>query len=160
MGVERLQRIIRPLDQLDAHRESRAALRQLEQPPQAGGAGIRHHAEHVRPLCGYAALPSGNRVHEPVHLPRVVEGAEQNAAALHRDDEHGRRDDVLGIGVAPDLLFERDDLAAIVERCERADHDCGPATATAARAGSSTAAAASLTSSSVTAWRLPGSRLS
>ena len=89
--------------------------------PRPGGAHLRRHAQHVRPLRRPAVLDRGHRVDEPAHRAAIVEGAEQDAAALDRDDQDRRRDDILGIGVAPDGLFEGGHLAAFVERGERSD---------------------------------------
>jgi hypothetical protein len=72
-------------------------------------------------------LERRHRIDEPLHRS-VVEGAEQDPAALHRHDQHRRRHDVLGVGVAPHFLLERDDALAVFERDEIANVDhrrCG-----------------------------------
>ncbi len=121
VGVGGLERVVGPLDEVQPHGERGLALGQLQARPEAGGAHLRRHAQHVRPLRRPAVLDRRHRVHEPAHPPAIVEGAQQDAAALDRDDEHRRRDDVLGVGVSPDGLFEGGHVAAFLERRERTD---------------------------------------
>ena len=125
MGVDGLQRVVGPLDQVQPHRQRRVPLRQLQPHPEPGAARLRHHPEHVRPLARPAVLDRRNRVDETFHRALVVEGAEQDAAALDRDDQHRRRYDIFGVGVAPDDALEVGDLAAVVDGRQGADDHPG-----------------------------------
>ena len=106
---------------VDPQLERGLALRELQSRAESRGAHLRRHTQHVRPLRRTPVLDSGHGVNEPSHGSPVVERAEQDAAALDRDDEDRRWDDVLGVGVTPDGLLERRHLAAFLERRERAD---------------------------------------
>src|SRR5437773_8928654 len=69
----------------------------------------------MRPLCECCVLHCGHRVHEASHVATIVERSQQDAPALHRDDEDGWRDDVFGVSVGPHLLLEFRYLTALFE---------------------------------------------
>ncbi len=119
--VERLEWIVGPLDELDAHLERALALREFQPEPEAAVARVARDAEHVRPLGQLAVPQRRDRVDEPLHHPGLVESAEQDAAALRRHDQDGGRDHVLGVGVAPDVPFEDGHLAAVLDRRQVTD---------------------------------------
>src|SRR5258706_2787809 len=121
MRIERLQRVVGPLNQIDAHAHRLLALREFEAKAQAARSRIRCYAKHVRPLNGPSILHSGNRIDEPLHLTRFIERAEENAAALDRYDKNSRWDDVFRVGVTPHDPLEIGDLTALFERCQRTD---------------------------------------
>src|SRR5258708_19421000 len=88
MRVERLERIVGPLDDVDAHPERARALCQLQPQAQAGVAGVARNPEHVRPLNEPAVLQRQDRVDKPFHRPTLAEGPGKNPAPLQCPDPH------------------------------------------------------------------------
>ena len=138
VGVERLQRIERPFDELQAHLHRHLTLRQLQPGAKTGTSHVGSHPEHVRPLRGSALLDRGHRIHEPLHYIVRVERSEQDPAALDRDDQHRRRDNVFGVRISPHLTLERRNATAVFERRQRTNGErhvtCESTTAGEARA--------------------------
>ena len=99
MGVHGLHRVVGPLDEVEAHAERRAPLLQLEANAQAGFTCFGKDAEHVRPLRRPAVLQGRQGIDEPRHASAAIERAEEDAAPFDGDDQHRRRDDVLGVAV-------------------------------------------------------------
>jgi hypothetical protein len=116
VGVHRLQRIVGPLDQVEAHRHRSIALHQLQRPAQTGAAIAVDDPRHVRPLRRLAVLDAGQRVDEADHA-LAVECADQDAAAVHRHGEDRHRHDIVIAGT-PDLPLELDDLGELFESGE------------------------------------------
>jgi hypothetical protein len=102
---------------------SAAALLDLQEAAEPGAPVRLGHAQHMRPLQRPAVPEPGNRVGEPDELVLVVR-AEQDAAAVDRDDEDRHGDDVLLVGVPPDPALERDDLPEFLDGLQLANlHD-------------------------------------
>ena len=121
MGVERLQGIVGPLDEVDSHAQGALALREFELQSQAGGSRVGTHAQHVRPLRHSAILQCGERIDEALHFVRNIEPAKENPTALDRDDQNRGWNDIFRVGVPPHELFQAGHRAAFLERGERAD---------------------------------------
>src|SRR5262245_51720495 len=85
MGVRRLQRIERPLDELDAGRTRAIGLRALEPHAEPMTARLGPHTEHVRPVGRASRVASRHRPDESDE-PRAVPCADENAATLDGRD--------------------------------------------------------------------------
>jgi hypothetical protein len=122
VGVRRLERIVGPLDQIDPHRQGVLALRQLQTETQSAIPRVEGDAEHVRPLREPPVLDARYRVDESLQRAARIQSPKQYSAPLDRDDEDRRWNHVLGVRVAPDILFQRGDGTALRQRRQFANH--------------------------------------
>ena len=68
MRVQHLQRIERPLDHVEAHRDRALPLCELQTQTETRASRVPGHAEHVRPLRRPSVLERRNGVHEAFEL--------------------------------------------------------------------------------------------
>ena len=122
MRVHRLERIVRPLDQIEPHREGAVALPHLQRAPHPCAAIAVDHARHVRPLRRLSPFDRGQRIDE-ADQAIGVERADENAAAVHRHGQDRHRHHFV-ITRAPDLPLERHDLRELVDGRQIAICDC------------------------------------
>ena len=80
VGVDRLQRIVSPLDQVEAHVQDAAALLELQHPADASAPERRQDAQHVRPVREAAAPDRGQRVDHPHESAGRIERADEDRA--------------------------------------------------------------------------------
>ena len=124
VSIGDLQRVVGPLDEIESLRERSIPLGQLETQAEAASPVLFHDAQHVRPLHGASLLEPRQRVGKPHQTATRVEGAQQNAAALHRDDEDRHGHDVGSRLRSPYFDLELDDPSKVVERGKVSDHHC------------------------------------
>ena len=117
MGVLGEQRIVGPLDQIDAARDRAVALRQLQPQAERLAARRRGDGQHVRPLHWPAVTYARHREDEAGEAAGLVVGTDQDPAGLDRHHEHRTGHDVVVVG-APYLALQPDDGVEVVECLE------------------------------------------
>jgi len=105
--VLRDERVVRPIDGLDAESGAACALVGLERLAEVPALLFGPYREHIGPMNERAVLQSRDTEDESLQHPRVIEGAGDDAPGLEGDEEHRGRD-LLGEAAAPGELLEFD----------------------------------------------------
>src|ERR1035441_2545537 len=114
MRVLDLQRVERPLHQVEAAGQRIVALRQLQPSSQPGVAILRQHRQHVRVQVRLAGATAGQR-HGETHHRIPVQGPDPLAADAVRHDEDALWDQV-PITVTPDRELYLDAALEVRQR--------------------------------------------